>query len=218
MSSIQIKKSLSGARLSTYENITLNGQKLSTDQALKLYAWNAQISAAFFVPLHLCEVVIRNAVAEALVATYGANWPWARDFLRSLPNPTHGYSARQDLINIKDKMANTGKVIPELKFVFWEKLLTARFDSRLWDSHLFTVFPNLVTASSVSVQRNELRSLLENVRRLRNRIAHHEPIINRDIETDFKNISLLLNYRCKDTAIWAYKNQLVMLLIGLKPF
>jgi len=61
-----IKRSLSDSRLSTYENVTFNGAPLNTEQALKLYAWNAQISAAFFAPLHLCEVVIRNAVSEAI--------------------------------------------------------------------------------------------------------------------------------------------------------
>ncbi|WP_246183114.1 hypothetical protein [Mycolicibacterium grossiae] len=36
-----------------------------------------------------------------------------------------------------------GKVIPELKFVFWENLFTRRHDGRLWNRHLRTVLPNL---------------------------------------------------------------------------
>jgi hypothetical protein len=66
--------------------------------------------------------------------------------------------------------------------------------------------------------RNKLRELLEEVRRLRNRIAHHEPIISRDLVDDFDNIDELIKYRCKDTAIWANKNQLVTPLLELKPF
>lgn len=43
--------------------------------ALALYAWNAQVSAALMAPLHLCEVVVRNAAADAIAAVYGVNWP-----------------------------------------------------------------------------------------------------------------------------------------------
>lgn len=83
---------------------------------------------------------------------------------------------------------------------------------------MHTVFPNHEVTLSVPEMRNKLRVLLENVRGLRNRIAHHEPIIARDLELDFKNIDLLINYRCSDTAHWTYKNQLVTPLMELKPF
>lgn len=46
--------------------------------AINLYTWNAAISAAFIHPLHFCEVVVRNAVSEALTATYGRNGPGAK--------------------------------------------------------------------------------------------------------------------------------------------
>jgi len=218
MSSSNVKKSLSISRLSTYEAVVVNGKALSTEQALKLYAWNAQISAAFFAPLHLCEVVIRNAVADGIERVYGTNWPWSRAFEISLPNPTQGYSPRKDLINARRGMTTAGKVIPELKFVFWEKLLTKRFDDRLWKPFLFSVFPNYDQTLTVSDMRSRLRVLLENVRELRNRIAHHEPIIGRNLETDFENIDAIIRYRCIDTAYWSYRNQLVTPLMGLKPF
>tara|TARA_A200000159_G_C7324973_1_gene340521 strand:+ start:773 stop:1429 length:657 start_codon:yes stop_codon:yes gene_type:complete len=218
VSSSSIKKSLSVSRLSTYENVSFNGTPLNTEQALKLYSWNAQISAAFLSPLHLCEVVIRNAISDAIESQYGDKWPWSQAFERSLPNPQKGYSPRRDLTDAKRGQLTTGKVIPELKFVFWEKLLTQRFDQRLWNPYLQTVFPNHDATKTIPNMRNTLRSLLEDVRRLRNRIAHHEPIFARDLEADFNNIDQLIRYRCEDTSHWAYKNQLVTLLMGLKPF
>jgi hypothetical protein len=39
-------------------------------RALRLYMWNAKVSAAFVTPLHLAEITIRNAVAEALERAY----------------------------------------------------------------------------------------------------------------------------------------------------
>jgi hypothetical protein len=219
MPSTTIKETLSAARVGTYENVIgLNGAKLSTENALKLYAWNAQVSAAFFSPLHLCEVVIRNAVASALEAKYGDRWPWSQSFEGSLPNPQKGYNPRNDLINSRRGMPTAGKVIPELNFVFWPKILTSRFDTRLWDSHLHLVFPNHVPGITVNALRNRIHDDLEQVRKLRNRIAHHEPIMARNLDDDFEKISSLIKFRCLPTSTWMIKNQFVTPLMSLKPF
>ena len=85
-----IKAALSAARIATYEAATTTLPPLPG--ALALYAWNAQVSAAMLAPLHLCEVVIRNAVSDAITAIYGANWPWSITFVTSLPNPPRGMS------------------------------------------------------------------------------------------------------------------------------
>jgi hypothetical protein len=45
----------------------------------------------------------------------------------------------------------TGKVIPELKFVFWQKMFTGRHDVRVWDPHLRRVWcsdPSLVIGTN----------------------------------------------------------------------
>ena len=62
-----IKDALTAARMSTYEAATAATPQLAG--ALALYAWNAQVSAALMAPLHICEVVIRNAVADALAGS-----------------------------------------------------------------------------------------------------------------------------------------------------
>ena len=43
-------------------------------RALDLYLWNMEISAGFMVPLHVFEVSLRNAVAEAIAASHGKDW------------------------------------------------------------------------------------------------------------------------------------------------
>lgn len=65
----QIFQTLSFERMQTYENKTK-----TREQAVELYLWNAQISGAFLFPLHICEVTIRNAIAEILYTQYGSNW------------------------------------------------------------------------------------------------------------------------------------------------
>ena len=65
-----VKWALSAARLSTFERAT--GKFGHRDvEPLVLYQWNARISGAFMPVFHICEVVVRNAISEALELTYG---------------------------------------------------------------------------------------------------------------------------------------------------
>ncbi|ORJ18591.1 hypothetical protein BS639_24515 [Rouxiella silvae] len=219
MPSNSIKASLSAARIGTYENI-LGGPAgaQQTEKALRLYMWNAQVSAAFFVPLHVCEVIMRNAISEVLETVYGTRWPWSIGFERSLPIPPHGYKPKDDLINGRRNQPTTGKVIPELKFVFWQKLLTGRFDTRLWNNNMMTVFPHAAAQGMTVAQlRQSLYNDLETVRKLRNRIAHHEPIISRNLEDDFATIKRIIRYRCQHSLEWMLNNQMLLPLLTLKP-
>lgn len=168
-------------------------------------------------PLHLCEVVIRNAVADAVEALYGPRWPWSATFERSLPDPVQGYSPRRDLQSARRAAQTTGKVIPELKFVFWQKMFTGRYDIRIWDQHLRRVMPNLEPAKPVADLRLSIYGELESVRLLRNRIAHHEPIFARALVSDYQTILALVTYRCATTAAWMDKNQTATAIIAAKP-
>ena len=184
---------------------------------MALYAWNAQVAAAMLAPLHLCEVVLRNAVSDAITAVYGAQWPWSEGFMQSLPNPAQGYSARQDLSSARAGKATTGKVIPELKFVFWQTLFTKRFDQRIWHPHLMNVMPHMDTSKSVPEWRELIFTELEQLRKLRNRIAHHEPIFMRDLSDDLQKIGELIALRCPVTARWMDNHQQAADLIAAKP-
>lgn len=220
-----IKAALSAARIGTYEvaagivDAVTGLPDPNSTKALELYAWNALVSGALLMPLHICEVVVRNAVSEALEAKYGAMWPWSSSFELSLPNPPIGYNPRRDLQSARKGKATTGKIIPELKFVFWQKLFTSRYDKRLWDSYLPTVLPNIGAGAALTVAqaRQRVYDDLEQIRKLRNRIAHHEPIIARNLQGDFQRIDELVQFRCNDTAGWMRNNQQAVALIAAKP-
>ena len=209
---------LSPARFATYEAAAA-AVGLPPEAAVKLYAWNARTSGALLIPLHVCEIAIRNAVAQALKLVYGNHWPWDRNFENSLPvSKGAGYQQRQDLINTRSRFRTTDRVVVELKFVFWEKMLTSRHDSRIWETHLFSLFPNLDKSTVVSAHRLRLAQDLEAVRSLRNRIAHHEPIFKRNLATDFIRIYNLVQARCEVSAGWMMSQQSVLSAIREKPF
>ena len=200
-----VRKALSGPRLGTYE--AASGAQGDEDlAALDLYAWNASISAALLAPLHLCEVVVRNGIAEALETVYGNGWPWSSGFERSLPDPLRDWSPRKELVSVSRRFRTMGKVIPELKFVFWQKLLTVRHDVRLWIPHLRQVFPNLDPTIPVSDLREAFHNDLEAIRLLRNRIAHHEPIFTKNLAGEYQRVIRLVEGRCLVTAGWMQTN------------
>lgn len=211
-----VKATLSPARMGTYE-AAVRIQSDNDSAALVLYAWNAKVSSALLAPLHICEVVIRNTVSDALEVLYGNRWPWSPTFERSLPDPPKGYSPRRDLQSARHSARTAGKVIPELKFVFWQKMFTGRHDDRIWDQHLYRVMPNLNLSQSVQMLRHSVYQDLEQLRMLRNRIAHHEPIFSRNLANDYKKIHDLVAYRCVVTAKWMDENQQATAVIAEKP-
>lgn len=213
-----IRSALSDTRLSTYESLV--GSTASGDsQAAALYAWNAQMSAAFMVPLHICEVTVRNAVSEALERVHGPRWPWQTGFQASLPSvPAYiGYSPRDDLQKVANEQPTTGKVIPELKFVFWEQMFTKRHDLRLWNAHIKSIFPEHLPSMTVRDLRKRIYSDLDAIRKLRNRIAHHEPIFKRNLADEFNRILDLVRLRSALVESWLTANQQVLELDSLAP-
>lgn len=135
-----IKKALSAARVSTYEIATTAAPTL--EGALALYAWNSQVSAAMLSPLHMCEVVIRNAVSDALTGEYGDRWPWNPAFEKSLP--TSGkFNMQAHLMTKRKGKPTTGKVIPELAFVSGKRcspvVLTGTFGTGTWRTSCHTL-------------------------------------------------------------------------------
>ncbi len=108
-------------------------------------------------------------------------------------------------------------MIPELKFVFWQTMFTSRFDVRIWYPYLRTVMPYLDTAKTVPELRGLIYRELDQLRKLRNRIAHHGPIFRRNLADDFQKVQELIALRCPITSTWMVNNQHATALIGAKP-
>lgn len=206
-----VRMALSPPRLSTYLH-ALRTCPPYLDRALGLYRWNSQLSAALMTPISICEVVIRNAVDDALTALHGPNWPWQHGFVLTLPP-----KSRDTLDKARTGQATTGKVIAELTFGFWEKMFVASFDAALWTPHLATVLPHLPAGMTMQQARGHIRQELEKLRRLRNRIAHHEPLLTLNAQQVLRDMETLIGYRCADTAAWMVQTNDLAHLIASRP-
>ena len=87
----------------------------------------------------------------------------------------------------------------------------------LWNSQFHLVFPHTNLSKSVQKNREHLHNDLDIVRRLRNRIAHHEPIFDEKLLSIYNKIIKIISYRCQETANWVASHQTVTTLIAQKP-
>lgn len=203
--------SISTARMGTYLAASGFGAMANP---LDIYVWNALISAAFIPSLHICEVVMRNAIADALALKYGPDWPWNSNFERTLTN-----WRKSELVKARQRVAagSTGKVIAELTFSFWGDMFTARQDQHIWNAHLRTVFPFAPLPLTVAATRKMLYDDMESLRRLRNRIAHHEPIFTYPLAEQQARIRRVIKMRCSDTDHWLSQWELVSAALSSRP-
>lgn len=208
----QIRKKLSPARFLPYEQVTH-----TMESAFELYAWNMRVSAEFWFALQICEVVLRNAVSSVLNKRVGSNWAWDKGFLYNLPSPKHGFNPRQLLIGIGANYKDINALIPELNFAFWQTFFTSRYDTYLWNIYIKESFPNALQPN-VAKLREEIYRDLNNIRSLRNRIAHHEPIFKRkSLMDDYYRIYKLIAYQCHETADWFCQQEQIRYWILCKP-
>ncbi|WP_448132876.1 hypothetical protein [Stenotrophomonas rhizophila] len=209
-----IHRSFSAARMRTFERAIGS----AAVHPFTLYQWNLRISGAFLLPLHVCEVVIRNAVAEALEQQHGERWPWQRGFYSSLPGSgSDGYNARAELQRATARFPTTSSVIAALRFAFWQHMFTQRFDAGLWRPTLHRVLPGAGQLGPPHGVRATLHADLQRVRTLRNRIAHHEPVFMRDLGEDFATITKLVGLRCPDVVRWMDRVETVTPLLLQRP-
>jgi hypothetical protein len=148
-------------------------------EALERYQENIRLSASLLPALHYLEVILRNRLDQAIRTEYGANW------LLHIPaslrleayNCDKVASARADFIKEKRRQPMHDDIVASMTFGFWFSFFHKRYDPILWHRrHFFaSVFPNWPREER---KRQVMQSKLSVIKKLRNRIAHHEPIID----------------------------------------
>lgn len=88
-------------------------------------------------------------------------------------------------------------IVAELKFAFWVGLLGPGYDATIWRKTLHRGFAN-----GGGKKRQTVHSRFNAIRRLRNRIAHHEPIFTRDVAQDHADALEAIGWMCIDTMAW----------------
>ena len=211
-----IKTSFSKPRFQTYLDMTHGNQEL----AIKLYIHNAELSAALFFPINITEVTLRNAVDKAFTNQFGKNWNVKKNFRRKINRKAN--QKLKSIINAlkDDNLYNRDQVIANLSLGFWVSTFDKKRLKSFWQKEINATFPNWkenFPNKKAHQMRNEIRKIAEPIREIRNRIAHHEPILNRNVKDTHQNMILLTTLICKETAQWMEQNSKVNEVLDNDP-
>jgi len=185
----RLERSLSPERLAPY--VTLAGNNRVA--AIRLYERNTALSESLYGLLQGLEVAVRNAMHETLKTALGR-----ADWYDHVPL----YHLQSTLNHAKQKLTENGKahdpgrMVAELSFGFWTSLTGPKFAAGLWNPYLHRAFAHK------KLRRKEAHPRLDRIRKLRNRVAHHEPILNRNLQRDFVDILDTIDWICPDTRLW----------------
>lgn len=201
---------ISASRIGTF----LRASGFDRTRAVKMYLWNSRVSEAFYFPLQCAEVVLRNSINEALSDVYGRDWPTDLKFGRLISPETELNIQRvqERLIRAGYKI-ETDRIVAGLSFDFWATMLKKDFDRPVWQTRLRTVFPHLPGGFGLG----DMRELVRNVKNLRNRIAHHEPILRVNHSAMHTNILRVIRFRCPQTANWVSQHSRVLAVLRERP-
>ena len=162
-------------------NRYLNACGGNSRKAMTLYRYNLRLSQDMFTIISCYEVALRNAIDAIMVQRFGPDW--LRDSI--LPgglfsNPRFGDTAKiirkayQGLL--RKNAYSHSKLLAEMEFGVWKHLFSTPHFSAT-GRVLLKVFPKKPKSSPKFQYNNSfLYNELDSVNRLRNRIAHHEPI------------------------------------------
>lgn len=186
--------SLSPERLSLY----IKSAQGDEEQALRLYLWNLQLCESLYGPLQTLEVTMRNSMNRELIVKYGPDW------FDPLKPPSFQDTQYERIDKAKESfdksrtIANSD-IVSNIAFGFWTDILHHRVYDELWNTCLHKAFPHRAKGT----RRSTIGPVVNELKTLRNRIAHHEPILRRPLEREYQQIIEITSWCCPKTAHWS---------------
>lgn len=169
---------------------------------------------AYFESIHYFEIALRNVMDEALTAyatTLGCTSEWYSDPM--VPLSTESRQKVHQAIRRStddDRLPQVhGRVIAELSLGFWWSLLADPYNGTLWKGCLQNAFPK--------ARRRRLHDAIERILKLRNRIAHHEPIHARDLSADYAALLRTSEYVSPRLGWWIDSTTRVPAVLEARP-
>lgn len=177
----ELEQLISAERFATFVNLAGGDRDLAAD----LYEWTGAVAGVLFVEFRTFEIVFRNCVDQALTDYVSNVAPHVKDWMLDpswIPAIGHWWDKDADkaLKTARNKAggrnAPHGRVVAELTFGFWRYIVSGRYEESMWDTALDRAFVGIPGTSSGD-RRRMLEQAMINLNGLRNRLAHHEPIL-----------------------------------------
>ena len=171
-------------------------------RALALYGQNAHLSESLYTPLQTLEVALRNRIHIALSKAKGEQW-YGTDAGVLLVRHQHQQVAKavEELLKA-GKPVTAGGVVASLTFSFWTTMFNKDYET-LWQQVLHRIAD---PAAPKGLKRKSFSGPLTRIRVLRNRIAHHEPILGWNLGKHHAEILELTEWLSLPASKWCREN------------
>ncbi|MFM6201138.1 MAG: Abi family protein, partial [Dolichospermum sp.] len=113
------------------------------------------------------------------------------------------------------KLITSDTLTPELNFGFWTEIMGPEYDKIIWliqkNRYIKDVFPDTPTNLNLAREIQRIRRILNQIRLIRNRVFHHEPVFNtkklsfNELLTTYKDAKELLGWLSKDALCFFLK-------------
>lgn len=185
----------------------LNSYKYNSNASIVLerYLYNIEVSKSLYPLLSILEISLRNRINEAIEDVIMQDWLLKEINQQNiLLSNEHNklLEAKQKLINKGHKNICKDDLIAELSLGFWIHLCTKKYKTMLWHKQgffriVFADYPNFSEFDKLS----KVFPILQFMLKLRNRIFHHEIIINHPygIYNCYTDLRKLLSYISQDS-------------------
>jgi len=187
-------------------------------RALDLHEWNTQLNAALLHDFAHLEVGLRNFYDRALMAAVhpgDSHWTDQASFTALFPAVGGGDARTHAELgtarrNAGGPTAPPGKLLAELTFGFWVFMTSSRHTNLIWTPHLDALYP-------AGSQRGQIHHGLDELRKARNRVAHHEPVRVAEVNKLTRRIDRYAGYVSPQLAQYIRYTSTVHGLLGSRP-
>jgi hypothetical protein len=210
-------------------------------RALALYRWNMGVSAAFLELLSVVEVVVRNALAEHLIQWCRINGGYHDWLLHpdELPTPLDklfasvlqgAYAKAEAAKTDRDARPGhprsgspltSGDVLSQVTFGQWHGLFpwndaqridptTNAYRTQLWNEATKEAFHPATSG-------DQIHWLLFRLSYFRNRVAHHECVLDGNLKNRLDDVFLLLSLTDPSVHVWATSHNRVTQMLKERP-
>lgn len=190
----------------------LDAQAGDLARAVELHAWHARLSVEVFGLVQAFEILLRNAVD----GTLGADQPqtplrdtWVLDFDVLQPNGVKQVITAVERLE-RGRAVTRSRVVAGLSFGFWAGLFGNRYEE-LWRHSLRYAFPH------GRLQRKDMSRRLDAVRRLRNRVAHHDSLLGQPVGEIAESIVRIAGWIDPAAAVWLGAHEQVTSVLARRP-
>ena len=166
-------------------------------RAIRLYELNTAVSEALYTPLQVLEVALRNAFSRVLAEEFGTDWYDANGVIVTIKQRQKINDAKLNMI-IEKKEITSGRVIASLTFGFRTALLSRQYERTLWIRCLHRAFKHAPAIPKLRA----VNSIITPIRILRNRVAHHEPILSWNLPKHHEKMLELTHWLSPEAARW----------------